>query len=74
VPELTENPPVVIETRSLTKRFPNVVANDDISIQFRRGEIHCLLGENGAGKTTLAECLFGYYQIDSGEIYTRARK
>src|SRR4030042_286831 len=72
--KITEDSPVVIETRNLTKRFPNVVANDDISIDFRRGEIHCLLGENGAGKTTLAECLFGYYRIDSGEIYYKGKK
>jgi ABC-type uncharacterized transport system ATPase subunit len=69
-----DNYPVIIETRNLTKRFENVVANDDISIDFRAGEIHCLLGENGAGKTTLAECLFGYYQLDSGEIYYKGKK
>ncbi len=69
-----DNQPVIIEARHLTKKFPNVVANDDISIDFRRGEIHCLLGENGAGKTTLAECLFGYYQVDSGEIYYKGKK
>lgn len=72
--ESIDNPPIVIEARNLTKRFPNVIANDDITIDFRRGEIHCLLGENGAGKTTLAECLFGYYQIDSGEIYYKGKK
>jgi simple sugar transport system ATP-binding protein len=73
-PELIDRSSSVIETRNLTKRFPNVVANDDISIDFRRGEIHCLLGENGAGKTTLAECLFGYYRIDAGEIYYKGKK
>src|SRR4030042_815171 len=72
--KITEDSPVVIETRNLTKLFPNVIANDDISIDFRRGEIHCLLCENGAGKTTLAECLFGYYQLDSGEIYYKGKK
>ena len=70
----TDNSSVVIATRNLTKRFESVVANDDISIDFCRGEIHCLLGENGAGKTTLAECLFGYYQLDSGEIYYKGRR
>jgi ABC-type uncharacterized transport system ATPase subunit len=70
----TDNSSVVIATRNLTKRFEKVVANDDISIDFRKGEIHCLLGENGAGKTTLAECLFGYYQLDSGEIYYKGKK
>src|SRR4030066_727942 len=70
----TDNSSVVIATRNLTKRFESVVANDDISIDFCRGEIHCLLGENGAGKTTLAECLFGYYQLDSGEINYKGRR
>jgi general nucleoside transport system ATP-binding protein len=70
----TDNSSVVIATRNLTKRFEKVVANDDISIEFRKGEIHCLLGENGAGKTTLAECLFGYYQLDSGEIYYKGKR
>ncbi len=58
----------VIQTVDLTKRFGNVVANDGICFDLRKGEIHCLLGENGAGKTTLAECLYGYYQPDGGEI------
>lgn len=64
---------VVIQTTNLTKRFPGVVANDRISFDVREGEIHCLLGENGAGKTTLAECLYGYYQPDSGEILYRGQ-
>lgn len=69
-----ESRPIIIETRNLTKRFQSIVANDDISINFRRGEIHCLLGENGAGKTTLAECLFGYYRLDSGGIYYKGNQ
>ena len=60
--------PLVLEARHLTKRFPSVVANDDVSIQLRRGEIHGLLGENGAGKSTLVKMLFGLYTPDEGEI------
>jgi general nucleoside transport system ATP-binding protein len=59
----------LLETRHLSKTFGDVLANDDISFSIRRGEIHCLLGENGAGKSTFAECLYGFYHPDSGEIY-----
>jgi general nucleoside transport system ATP-binding protein len=58
----------LLEMRGITKTFPGVVANDKINITFRRGEVHCLLGENGAGKTTLMNILFGLYQPDDGEI------
>lgn len=68
IPESGSRPELLIEAVNLTKRFPLVVANDGIDFDVRRGEIHCLLGENGAGKTTLAECLFGFYQPDAGEI------
>lgn len=61
-------PEILLETINLTKRFPLVLANDSVNFDIRRGEIHCLLGENGAGKTTLAECIYGYYQPDGGEI------
>ncbi len=64
-PESTE---IIIEIKELTKRFPGVLANDKISLDIRKGEIHALLGENGAGKSTLAECLFGFYQHEEGEI------
>lgn len=57
-----------LEARNVTKRFHKIVANDDISFDVMPGEIHCLLGENGAGKSTLAECIYGYYQPDAGEI------
>ncbi|MCR4621843.1 MAG: ABC transporter ATP-binding protein [Clostridiales bacterium] len=53
----------------ITKTFPGIKANDDITLQLRRGEIHALLGENGAGKSTLMSVLFGLYQPDSGEIH-----
>ena len=64
----------VIEMRNITKTFPGIKANDDITLQFRRGEIHALLGENGAGKSTLMSVLFGLYQPDSGEIYKDGKK
>ncbi len=66
---LTSEPDsAVIKTVNLTKRFSTIIANDQISLEVKQGEIHCLLGENGAGKTTLAECLYGYYSPDSGQI------
>ena len=58
----------VIEMRHITKVFPGIRANDDITIELKRGEIHALLGENGAGKSTLMSVLFGLYQPDEGEI------
>ena len=58
----------VIEMLNIVKEFPGIRANDDITLQLRRGEIHALLGENGAGKSTLMSILFGLYQPDSGCI------
>ena len=58
----------VIELKHITKVFPGIKANDDISLTLRKGEIHALLGENGAGKSTLMSVLFGLYQQDGGEI------
>ena len=59
----------VIEMRNITKKFPGIIANDNITFQLRKGEIHALLGENGAGKSTLMSVLFGLYQPEEGEIY-----
>ncbi len=58
----------VIEMLHIRKTFPGIVANDDITLQVKKGEIHALLGENGAGKSTLMSILFGMYQPDEGEI------
>jgi simple sugar transport system ATP-binding protein len=58
----------IIEMLHITKEFPGIIANDDITLQLRRGEIHALLGENGAGKSTLMSVLFGLYQPEMGEI------
>jgi len=63
----------IIEFRNVTKRFPGVVANDNISFSIKEGEIFALLGENGAGKSTLMSMLFGLYQPDEGEIYVRGK-
>ena len=61
-------PPYVIEMLHITKEFPGIKANDDITLQLKKGEIHALLGENGAGKSTLMSVLFGLYQPEAGEI------
>ncbi len=58
----------IVEMLNITKRFPGIIANDNISIQLKKGEIHALLGENGAGKSTLMSILFGLYQPDEGVI------
>ena len=58
----------VIEMLHIRKEFPGIVANDDITLQLKKGEIHALLGENGAGKSTLMSVLFGLYQPEAGTI------
>jgi len=64
----------IIEMKHITKRFPGIVANDDVTLQIKKGEIFALLGENGAGKSTLMSMLFGMYEPDEGEIYIRGKK
>lgn len=64
----------IVEMRHITKRFPGIVANDDVSIDVKKGEIFALLGENGAGKSTLMSMLFGMYEPDEGEILIRGEK
>ena len=58
----------IIEMLNITKEFPGIKANDNITLQLKKGEIHALLGENGAGKSTLMSILFGLYQPTSGII------
>ncbi|KFZ43090.1 ABC transporter ATP-binding protein [Anoxybacillus flavithermus] len=64
----------VIEMLNIRKVFGNFVANDNITLQLKKGEIHALLGENGAGKSTLMNVLFGLYQPDGGEIRVKGKK
>ena len=62
-----------IEMQGITKRFGPLVANNDVALQVRKGEIHALVGENGAGKTTLMNVLFGLYQPDEGTLAINGR-
>ena len=64
----------IIEMKNITKIFPGIVANDNVTIQIKKGEIYALLGENGAGKSTLMGMLFGMYEPDKGEIFVRGKK
>jgi general nucleoside transport system ATP-binding protein len=65
--------PQVLEMRHITKRFPGIVANDDVSFDLFEGEVHALLGENGAGKSTLMNILNGLYHADEGEILIKGK-
>lgn len=69
-----DNYEYIVDMRHITKRFPGIIANDDVSIQIKKGEIYAILGENGAGKSTLMSMLFGMYEPDEGEIYIRGEK
>lgn len=64
----------IVEMKNITKRFPGIIANNDITIQIKKGEIYAILGENGAGKSTLMSMLFGMYAPDEGEIWVRGEK
>ena len=63
-----------IEMLNITKRFPGIIANDSITLQLKKGEIHALLGENGAGKSTLMSVLLGLYQPEEGEIHKDGKR
>ena len=64
----------LVRMQGITKRFPGVLANDNIDLEVRASQVHALLGENGAGKTTLMNILSGLYRADRGEIYVRGRR
>ena len=64
----------LIEMNGITKVFPGIVANDDVTLQLKKGEIHALLGENGAGKSTIMSILFGLYQAEKGTILKNGKE
>ena len=64
----------IIEMLNITKEFPGIKANDNVTLQLKKGEIHALLGENGAGKSTLMSVLFGLYQPEEGTIKVRGEE
>ena len=66
--------PPILELKNITKRFPGVLANDQVNLSLEEGEIHALLGENGAGKTTLMNILYGLYTQDEGQVLMRGNE
>ena len=66
-------PPLVVFEK-VSKRFPGVLANDEVSLELRQGEVHALIGENGAGKSTLMRVLYGMYPSDGGSIFVRGQE
>ncbi len=70
----TAAPPLAIELRGITKRFPGVVANKDVNLSVARGEVHAVVGENGAGKSTLMKTIYGMYRPDEGSMLVDGRQ
>ncbi|MFN3330468.1 MAG: ATP-binding cassette domain-containing protein, partial [Pyrinomonadaceae bacterium] len=64
----------MLELKGITKRFGNVVANNNVSIKVEPGTIHAIVGENGAGKSTAMRIAYGFYKPDSGEIFFNGQK
>jgi methyl-galactoside transport system ATP-binding protein len=64
----------ILETRGVTKRFPGVLALDNVTLSVKPGSVHALMGENGAGKSTLMKCLFGIYKMDAGSIFVNGEE
>jgi methyl-galactoside transport system ATP-binding protein len=64
----------ILEMLGVTKRFPGVLALDDVTLQVKSGTVHALMGENGAGKSTLMKCLFGIYKMDAGKIIVKGQE
>jgi len=73
-PIVSEQATYAVELRGITKRFPGVVANRDIDIAVRPGQIHAIVGENGAGKSTLMKTLYGMHKPDEGTISVNGRE
>ena len=71
---MNEKKPYALEARQITKRFPGVIANNQVDFTLKKGEIHGLLGENGAGKSTLMNVIYGLYSADEGEVFVDGEK
>ncbi|MEJ2487975.1 MAG: sugar ABC transporter ATP-binding protein, partial [Anaerolineales bacterium] len=71
---MNENTQPILEVRNITKRFPGVVALDDVSVGFYPGEVHAVVGENGAGKSTLMKVMAGAYSADEGKVFFQGKE
>ena len=70
----TQQAPLALEAQGICKKFGTLVANDEVNLKVKKGQIHALLGENGAGKSTLVNILFGLYKADQGEVSISGEK